>query len=48
MPEKVIMYPQDEVTTHTWNILDELKSWQEEPLKDWIRENYPDPSEIYG
>uniref|UniRef100_A0A6H1ZPJ5 Uncharacterized protein n=1 Tax=viral metagenome TaxID=1070528 RepID=A0A6H1ZPJ5_9ZZZZ len=47
MPERVEAWMRDEVTEKVWNILDVLKSIDEEMVKDWVRQNWPDGKEVY-
>jgi len=47
MPERVIMWSRDEVTERVWGILDELKSLDEEMIKEWVRDTWPDQTEVY-
>jgi len=47
MPEKVQMWGRDEVTERVWGILDELKSLDEEIIKEWVRNTWPSPEEVY-
>jgi hypothetical protein len=48
MAQQVEAWLRPEVTEKVWDILDILKSIDEDMLKDWIRENWPDPEDIYS
>jgi len=48
MSERVEAWMREELTERVWNILDELKSIDEEMVKDWVRLNWPDSGEVYG
>ena len=48
MPERVEMWGREEMTERVWDILDALKAIDEEMIKDWVRETWPDKEEVYG
>uniref|UniRef100_A0A6H1ZPC2 Uncharacterized protein n=1 Tax=viral metagenome TaxID=1070528 RepID=A0A6H1ZPC2_9ZZZZ len=49
MAEKaIIAYEEGAVLDMIKSILDVLKDFSEEDLKAWVKDQYPDPEEIYG
>jgi pyruvate formate-lyase activating enzyme-like uncharacterized protein len=49
MPEKVVFgYEASVVEALIRDILDLIKNFDEDELKAWIKETYPNPDEVYG
>ena len=47
MPERVEAWMREELTARVWDVLDALKAIDEEMIKEWVRENWPDSGEVY-
>jgi hypothetical protein len=47
MPEKVTMWGREEVQSWVWDLLDTLKKIDEDFIKEWVRETWEDPGEVY-
>jgi len=48
MPIKTVEgYPVTAVGEMLWDILDRIKNFDEDSVKNWIKENYPDWKEVY-
>lgn len=47
MPQRVEAWMREEMTIRVWDILDAVKEIDEEIVKEWVRQNWPDSTEIY-
>lgn len=47
MPTRVEAWMREELTARVWDILDVLKAIDEDMIKEWARENWPDEKEVY-
>jgi hypothetical protein len=48
MPEQITAWTREEIAPFIWDILDSLKKLDETSVKEWVKQNWEDPDEIYS
>jgi hypothetical protein len=48
MPEQITAWTREEIEPFIWDILDSLKKLDETSVKDWVKQTWEDPDEVYS